>query len=159
MWSPTEENRLKFAAEMTGRLGKPVLAVDSVDEATENADVINVLTTSREPVLEARHLRPGVHVNAAGSNRIGQQEIHTDVLAAAQLVVTDDLEQAKVESGDLVPAVETGLLDWADVRRLADVVADPPVRGESDITFFKSHGLGLWDVAAAVALLKELDQT
>ncbi len=159
VWSPTEENRLKFAAEMTGRLGKPVLAVDSVDEATENADVINVLTTSREPVLEARHLRPGVHVNAAGSNRIGQQEIHTDVLAAAQLVVTDDLEQAKVESGDLVPAVETGLLDWADVRRLADVVADPPVRGESDITFFKSHGLGLWDVAAAVALLKELDQT
>lgn len=159
VWSPTEENRLKFAAEMTGRLGKPVLAVDSVDEATDGADVINVLTSAREPVLEARHVRPGVHVNAAGSNRVGQQEIHEHVLAAANLVVTDDLEQAQMESGDLVPAAETGTIDWAEVRRLADVVAEPPERGQADITFFKSHGLGLWDVAAAVALLEELDQS
>ena len=159
VWSPTEENRLKFAAQMTVRLGKPVLAVDSAEEAVEGADVINVLTTSREPVLEARHLRPGVHVNAAGSNRVGQQEIHADVIGAASLVVTDDLEQAKLESGDLVPATDAGVIDWSKVRRLADVVAEPPARGESDITFFKSHGLGLWDVAAAVALLEELDQS
>lgn len=157
VFSPTEENRLKFAAEMTGRLGKPVMAVDSAAEAAAGADVINVLTTSREPVLLPEHLQPGVHVNAAGSNRVGQQEIATGVFESVTRVVTDDIEQAQTESGDLVPAVEAGLLDWAGIHRLADVVADPPERGDADITFFKSHGLGLWDVAAAVALLDVLD--
>lgn len=157
VWSPTEGNRMKFAAEMTGRLDLPVLAVSSVEAATDGADVINVLTTSRTPVLEALHLRPGVHVNAAGSNRIAQQEIAADVVAAAGLVVTDDIEQARLESGDLLAAIEAGVLDWPVVARLADVVAQPPELGDGAITLFKSHGLGLWDVAAAVALLTELD--
>ncbi len=157
VWSPTEENRLRFAAEMTGRLDLPVLAVDSAEAASDGADVINVLTTSRTPVLTALHLRPGVHVNAAGSNRTGQQEIATDAIAAASLVVTDDVEQAKLESGDLLAAMSAGVLDWPVVARLADVVARPPERAEGAITLFKSHGLGLWDLAAAVALLTELD--
>lgn len=157
VYSRTEANRLRFAAEMTGKLDLPVLAVDSVEAAVADADVINVLTTSRTPVLEVSHLSPGVHVNAAGSNRVGQQEIATQVLARSDLVVTDDLEQAKSESGDLIPAVSEGTLSWEAVARLADVVANPPDRAPDAVTLFKSHGLGLWDVAAAVALLSELD--
>ncbi len=157
VWSPTQRNRERFASEMQAQLGVEAAAVDSVDAAADGADVINVLTRSEEPLLHARHLKPGTHVNAAGSNRVKQQEIATDVIQAAGLVVTDDVEQAKTESGDLVPAIDAGLLEWGEVKELAEVVAYPPTRDPQAITVFKSHGIGLWDLAAAVTLLEELD--
>lgn len=157
VWSPTEANREAFARELGQQLAVEMVAVDSVEAATDGADVINVLTTSPEPLLYGRHLQPGVHVNAAGSNRVQQQEIAADVFTDASLVVTDDLEQAHSESGDLVAAVSAGTVDWSDVKRLADVVAYPPQREADAVTVFKSHGIGLWDVAAALKLLEELD--
>jgi len=157
VFSPTPANREQFVRELSGKLEVELVAVDSVEAATDGADVINVLTTAREPVLHARHLRPGVHVNAAGSNRPDRQELAADVLSSASLVVTDDLDQAREESGDLVAAVAAGTLSWDTVARLADVVAEPPRRPDDAITVFESHGIGLWDVAAAAILLEELD--
>lgn len=149
VWSPTAANREEFARQMSAHLGAEIVAVSSVDEAVDGADVINVLTRSREPVLLRHHVAKGMHVNAAGSNRPRQQEIAPGVVQAADLIVTDDVAQAQLESGDLLPVVEAGQLDWADVRRLADVIAHPPRRAAADLTMFKSHGIGLWDIAAA----------
>lgn len=157
VWSPTKANRESFARELKQELGVELVAVDSLEAAVDGADVINVLTTSADPLLFARHLRPGVHVNAAGSNRVKQQELAADVFSAASLVVTDDLEQAQGESGDLLAAVSAGTVQWSQVQRLADVVAYPPERDPRAITVFESHGIGLWDVAAALTLLEELD--
>ena len=157
VFSPTPANREQFVRELSGRREVELVAVDSVEAATDGADVINVLTTAREPVLDARHLRPGVHVNAAGSNRPDRQELAADVFSSASLVVTDDLDQAREESGDLLAAETAGAFNWDNVARLADVVAEPPRRADDAITVFESHGIGLWDVAAAVTLLEELD--
>ena len=67
----------------------------------------------------------------------------------------DSLENAKLESGDLIEPIESGVLDWLEVHELQEVVAgEVPGRADpEDIVVFKSNGLAAWDVAiAAVAV-------
>jgi ornithine cyclodeaminase len=70
-------------------------------------------------------------------------------------VVTDSLEQARVESGDLVAAMEQGVIRWEDVHELGEVVAGrhPGRTGDAEITLFESQGVAMEDVAVAVRLV------
>jgi ornithine cyclodeaminase/alanine dehydrogenase-like protein (mu-crystallin family) len=140
-----------FCQEMNARCGIPVSAAASARDAVVGADVVCVITTASQPVVEGRWLKAGTHVNAAGSNRLSAQEIDVEVVRRAALVTVEDVAQAKVESGDLRVATEAGAFRWLDAIRLADLVGGRVEgrRSPEDITLFKSLGIGLWDIAAA----------
>jgi ornithine cyclodeaminase/alanine dehydrogenase-like protein (mu-crystallin family) len=145
-----EERRASFCEEMTERLGIPVEPAASARDAVAQADVVCTMTSATDPVLEGAWLRPGTHVNAAGSNRANAQEIDAEVVRRAGVVAVEDLAQAHVESGDLLGAEREGW-SWDAVTLLSDVVAGAaPRRTDArQITLFESLGIGLWDVAAA----------
>jgi ornithine cyclodeaminase/alanine dehydrogenase-like protein (mu-crystallin family) len=119
-------------------------------------DVVVTITTSRDPVLRGEWLRPGALVCAAGANRPGARELDNVVLERASLVCCDWLEQARIESSDLIEPVELGVLDWLEVHELHEVVAGelPGRQSPEDIIVFKSNGIAAWDVAAAAAVLE-----
>ena len=71
VFSPTRENRQKFAAEMTGILGIEVIAVDSPAKVVDGADVIICATNSNIPVFEGDWLVPGQHVTSIVSSNVG----------------------------------------------------------------------------------------
>ena len=123
VYSRTAARREAFAREMTESLGIPVTAVGSAQEAVQAADVVSAITNSKQPVLAGAWLKPGVHVNAAGNNMLVEQEVDTDVLRRAWLITTDSLEGAKIECGDLLAAVEPGIVQWEDVVEIGRVVA------------------------------------
>src|SRR3712207_7895762 len=50
-------------------------------------DIVVTATTSGEPVLLGEWLRPGTHVNAAGSNFLFRSEEHTSELQSRQYLV------------------------------------------------------------------------
>jgi ornithine cyclodeaminase/alanine dehydrogenase-like protein (mu-crystallin family) len=151
VYSRTRERRERFAAEMRERLRVPTAAVSSAEEAVREADVVCTITTSREPVLLGRWLRPGVHVNAAGSNWAHRRELDGDVVALAHRVVVDDLPQAQVECGDLIQAAREGRFRWDRAVELAEVVAGmaPGRTAPEEVTLFCSQGVALQDVVAA----------
>ena len=118
-------------------------------------DVLVTATTSRDPVLRGEWLRPGALVCAIGANDPRSRELDNVVLERAAFVCCDSVEQARLESGDLIEPVEAGVLDWLEVHELQEVVAGelPGRQADDDIAVFKSNGLAAWDVAAgAVAL-------
>lgn len=119
-------------------------------------DVVVTITTSRDPVLRGEWLRPGALVVAAGANVVSRRELDNGVLERATFVCCDSLEQAKLESGDLVEPVEAGVLDWLEVHELQEVVAGEVVgrHTDEDIVVFKSNGLAAWDVAIAAEALQ-----
>jgi len=119
------------------------------DPAT--ADVVVTITTSRDPVLRGEWLRPGTLVCAAGANRAQARELDNAVLERAAFVCCDSLDDAKLESGDLIEPVEQGILDWLEVHELQEVVAGnvPGRQSDDDIVVFKSNGLAAWDLAVA----------
>lgn len=150
-WSRTRENAERYCREMSARLGIPVEPADTAQGAVEGADIVITMTNAREPVLRGEWLAEGAHLNVAGSNRATHREVDAATFGGADLIVTDDLDQARVESGDLIEAVAEGAVRWEDVHELDQVVAGktPGRRSTADRTVFKSHGVGLWDVAVA----------
>jgi ornithine cyclodeaminase/alanine dehydrogenase-like protein (mu-crystallin family) len=119
-------------------------------------DVVVTITTSRDPVVRGEWLRPGALVLAAGANVVSRRELDNAVLERATFVCCDSLEQAKLESGDLVEPVEAGVLDWLEVHELQEVVAGEVVgrHTDEDIVVFKSNGLAAWDIAIAAEALR-----
>jgi ornithine cyclodeaminase/alanine dehydrogenase-like protein (mu-crystallin family) len=90
-------------------------------------------------------------VVAAGANHWYKREIDGKVIERAKLVVTDDREQSKVESGNLLWAVEHGLIPWSKVEELGNVVAGRAAIPEltAATILFGSHGLATTQVAIA----------
>jgi alanine dehydrogenase len=114
-------------------------------------DIVVTATTSADPVLRGEWLQPGALVCAMGANVPHHRELDNVVLERAAFVCCDSLENAKLESGDLIEPVEQGILDWLEVQELQEVVAGE-ISGRAspeDIAIFKSNGLAAWDVAIA----------
>jgi ornithine cyclodeaminase/alanine dehydrogenase-like protein (mu-crystallin family) len=130
-----------------------LVAAGDIAAAVRESDLITTITGSKVPLFDGAWLQPGTHVNAAGSNFAEKRELDSTAVARAVRIVADDVEVAKIESGDLVNAAG---LDWSRVRPLADVVGGGyPGRGSADeITLFESQGLGLEDLAVAAVLLE-----
>jgi len=150
-YSPTPEHRRRFAAEMSERLDVTVDPVDTPRAAVTDADVVITITKAAEPLFDGDWLRPGVHVNAAGSNRPSAREIDLRTVERADLVTIDDRAQGRVEAGDLIAAVEQGALSWDRVVELGQIVAGTRKgrRAPDDVTLFESLGVAIEDVAVA----------
>jgi ornithine cyclodeaminase/alanine dehydrogenase-like protein (mu-crystallin family) len=148
------DRRARFAEEMSSLLHVPVVAVDRPEMAARDASILITITSSRTPVLEGRWISPGAHVNAAGSNALQRAELDVEAVRRAGLIVTDSLEQAREECGDLVAALEQGVIRWDDVHELGEVIAGRPGRtGADQITLFESQGVAMEDLAVAVRLV------
>ena len=150
VYSRREESRKLFAEKMGERLGMEIETTHAADEPAAQ-DIIVTATSSREPVLLGEWLRPGAHVNAAGSNFLFKSEIDREVVRRASFVCVDSREELGLEAGDLVQPLETGLILPEAVYELGQVIAGQVEgrRGPEDITLFASQGLALEDIAAA----------
>jgi ornithine cyclodeaminase/alanine dehydrogenase-like protein (mu-crystallin family) len=149
VWSRSEEKRATYAREMSEQLGVEVIAPDSAREAVEGAHVVSTATFSREPVVVSEWVVPAAHVNAIGTNVANRRETPAELVLRANPVVVDSVEQAKIEAGDLIQAFSEDDWDWRVVG--LDKAMTPGWQSSTtgDITFFKSVGLALEDVAAA----------
>ncbi|MCS6863381.1 MAG: ornithine cyclodeaminase family protein, partial [Abditibacteriales bacterium] len=99
VYSRSPERRRTFAQEMSASLGVTMQPMDSPEDTVRESDIIITITTAREPVFDGRHLAPGVHINAAGSNLLIKREIDEETVRRADVIIVDDKEQARMESG------------------------------------------------------------
>ncbi|MBA2441764.1 MAG: ornithine cyclodeaminase family protein [Rubrobacter sp.] len=150
VYSRREEGRKEFAEKMGQKLGMEIETTDQQEEPAAQ-DIVVTMTSSKEPVLLGEWLRPGTHVNAAGSNFIFKSEIDRSVVRRASLVSIDSREEIGLEAGDLMMPLQTGVLLPEAVHELGQVVAGQLKgrRSPEEITLFASQGLALQDMAAA----------
>ena len=145
------ERRQSFASEMSAKLGVPVEAAASAEEAVNDADIVITSTTASKPVVEGRWLRAGMHINAIGANFPEKAELDADAVNRADVICADSREQSKLEAGDLIQAFEGDYSRWNDVKELSDLVAGR-VEGRTSpgqITLFKSNGIAIEDIVTA----------
>jgi alanine dehydrogenase len=151
LWD-VDADRARAAAE---EIGATVAA--SRDDALA-AEVVATVTPGREIVIAEGTLRPGQHVSLMGADGPGKAEIAAGELARAN-VFCDDWEQAS-HNGDLVHAVEAGVLGRSDATELGAVLAGAATgrRSDDDITVFDSTGLAIQDLAIALAALERAEE-
>lgn len=153
-FSRNRDNLVAFCNGMTKHLGVEVVPASDARDAVRNMDIITTITSSAKPVLFGDWLEKGVHVNLAGAMKPSRKEIDTKAVTMADLLVADDIEQAREEAGEMIDAATEGAFDWSTLKGLGSIVAaGKNVRETGDeITVFKAHGTGLWDVATALRI-------
>lgn len=139
VWSRNREKVKRFADEMQ------CVPVESAEAAVRGAQIVVTATTAKDPVIEKSWIEPGTFIAAMGSNVANRRELPTDLVKAAGLVVVDDMEQARIEAGDLLLAYQRSE-GWQNVEELQNV---KPGYDPARVTIFKSLGIAIEDVAAA----------
>jgi alanine dehydrogenase len=141
--SSRSSGRAEAFAEANG-----VVVAEGPSEAG-GCDVVVTATSSRDPVLRGDWLQDGALVCAIGANDPAARELDAQVIARAALVCCDSLEDAKLESGDLIEPVAAGQLDWLEVQELHQIVSGelPGRQSDADVVVFKSNGIAPWDLA------------
>jgi alanine dehydrogenase len=149
VWSRDAEKRRAFAAECSAAFQIKVEAADTAQEAVRSAGIVVTATNAKDPVLESDWIEPGTHINAMGSNQAKRRELPAELVRRADWIAVDSIEQARMESGDLLLALDED--GWKDPKlvELKDVVAGGLKRRPTDITIFKSNGLAVEDVICA----------
>lgn len=128
--------------------------------AAQEADIICTATTSFDPVFDDADLKPGVHINGVGSYTPEMQEIPSQTVIRAKIIV-DSLSACLEEAGDLITPLNEGLLKKKNIYGEIGQVASGQICGrESDdeLTFFKSVGLAIQDVAVAELALRKAQE-
>jgi ornithine cyclodeaminase len=127
---------------------------ESVNQALRHADIAITTTPSREPLIHARDLHPGLHITAMGSDAEHKNEIASDVFDAARYVC-DRLQQVRV-LGELHHAIERGVVA-ADMRfaELGEVIAQKEQgrANDDEVTVCDLTGTGAQDTAIATLAL------
>jgi ornithine cyclodeaminase/alanine dehydrogenase-like protein (mu-crystallin family) len=141
VWGPTREHAERFANEIGA---KPM----SAEEAVRGADVVVTATNSRTPVLKGSWLRAGSHVNAVGACRPDWRELDDE--AMTNVIFVDSREGAFKESGDIMLS---GAKIYAEV---GEALAGKVRSRVNETTIFKSLGMAVEDIAAAMLVYRAL---
>lgn len=153
LWNHRSERADELAQQLRAE-GLSVTAVTDLEAAVRASDVISCATLSHEPLIQGAWLRDGQHVDAVGAYRPDMRETDDELIRRAR-IFCDTKAGAMKEGGDLAQPLASGLL--APERVEADLFDLARGRhagrnGAQDITFFKSVGTAIEDLAAAIAV-------
>src|SRR5438874_6099370 len=144
VWSPTREHAEQFAREIGA-------TSTSAEDAVRGAEVIVTVTNSKTPVLKGVWLKSGCHVNAIGACRPDWRELDDE--AMSNVVFVDSREAALQESGDVI-------LSGAKVyAELGEALAAKVPSRANETTIFKSLGMAVEDIAAALLVYRSVKTT
>jgi alanine dehydrogenase len=171
VYSPTKENREKFAEQMEKLVRIQVETKDRPEEVASGADILVAATNAITRVIAPEWVRPGIHLTCVKDCELGDDTvrradrvvIHTRRFAPENYIagigderieVHDpiDLLQGKGDKADLQPPF------WLDSPELKDVIGGKVSGRESpeEITcFINNIGLGLQFAAVGSAVVSE----
>lgn len=146
IWSRDPVKAHRMAASLENSF--PLDVCPSVQAAVRDADIICTATASTTPLFDINDVKPTVHINAIGSHTRSMQEIHPFLLSKS-IVIVDQKEAALSEAGEIISAVEQGLLDVKEIKELGSLILQDTTKYHHQLTVFKSVGLAIQDIAVA----------
>ncbi len=145
------EQREAFAQSLQDIIKCEIVQADDPQQAVGVADIVTLITSAKDPIVEGAWFRPGTHINGIGSHAPTMRELDATTIERSK-VVCDLVEACKSEAGDFMIPVEAGQWSWEKCHgSLGDIVTGKLSGRENDqeITLFKSVGLAIQDISAA----------
>ena len=128
-----------------------ISTVETIEMGIEKADIISCATLSETPLVFGKHLHAGQHLDMVGSFKPNMREADDETILRSKVYV-DNYEGATKESGDIFIPLQTGILKRENIQAdLFELCKGEKLarQSETEITFFKSVGHALEDLAAA----------
>jgi alanine dehydrogenase len=151
----------RFAADMSERLGIPIVNAASGEEACREADIVLTATTSKTPVVKRSWLSNKVHISAIGAFYPECRELETEIIRDAKVVI-DEWEAIKLEAGDILIPIQEGAITESHVyAELGELVTGEKQGRTPDdgLTVFKSVGIAIQDSSVANLVLNKIKQS
>lgn len=147
----------EFVERIGAEIGRPITQV-AAEDALPKADIIVTATRSAVPLFRGELLQEGCFISAVGSSVPQNAEIGTDTIRRCNRIAVEAIDHAQHEAGDLIQAAAAGALRWDAVMTLGDLAIGRAPGRDSDreITFFKSVGCALEDVAVAAIAYEKI---
>jgi len=139
-WSRRAERAAALAQELGGQS-------TSLNELCARADLIVTTTPSTQPLVTLDMIRPGTRIVAVGADSPGKQELQTELVARARIVV--DSRQQCIDHGEAGWAVRAGLVDSASLIELGSLLRCPAEFSPHEIVVADLTGVAVQDAAIA----------
>ncbi|MBA4405989.1 ornithine cyclodeaminase family protein [bacterium] len=128
-----------------------IVLADNAKDAVSGADIVTLITSAKDPIIDGDWIKPGTHINGAGSHAPAMRELDTKTVIKSK-IICDLIDACKPEAGDFIIPVQEGKWSWDKVHgSLGDVITNKITGRENDeeITLFKSVGLAIQDLSTA----------
>ena len=137
----------RFIKQMGKTLSVELTESPSVEEMKERSDIFVLATDSSLPLIDGSNLKDEMLIISMGANQPVKHEVSSDLIRKMDLVVTDDISTAQHDSGDLIAACESGILQWEDVVPLERIVSRGGPENHPRRILFQSNGIADEDLA------------
>ena len=154
VWGRSQVKARKFVEQHQHMTSATLLPVADARQAAE-CDIVCVVTSAAEPVIEGAWLKPGSHINLVGAHAPDTRESDSALIRMSRVFV-DCRQQASREAGDILIPLQQGVINHAHlVGEIGEVLLGriEGRRNAQEITVFKSLGLVSQDLLAAQAVL------
>jgi len=155
VYSPTKENRERFARQMSEETGIEVVPVASAEEAIRGSDIVTAATNTVDPVIQGKWVEDGMHLNSivGGDGFLPRKELDDEAVMKASLIVVGYKPQIFLDKqAEFHDRLERGIVKAEDLHELGDLVNANCCgrRDDKEITFFKNNtGMGIQFAATA----------
>jgi alanine dehydrogenase len=159
IWNRTRSRAEAVAANVT-LTGVSASAVDNIEAAVGEADIVSAATMSQTPLIEGRWLKPGHHIDLIGGYREEMREADDEAVRRSRIFV-DARFTAAAYAGDICQPLASGIIADSDITDTFELARGekPGRRSDSEITLFKSGGGGHEDLGTAQHLLAKLESS
>jgi ornithine cyclodeaminase/alanine dehydrogenase-like protein (mu-crystallin family) len=159
IWNRTRSRAVATAFALSAGGIEPVLA-DDLEEAMGEADIVSCATLSEKPLVRGAWLKKGVHVDLVGAFTLKTRESDDATIRRARIYV-DSRKAAPKGSGDIAIPLKKRIMTVKDIQGDLFELCRGKAKGrkrKGEITLFKSTGVALEDLAAAMLIWKALKQ-
>jgi alanine dehydrogenase len=149
VWSRRYEAASEYA-EIWQTRGLRTNAVLDIRDLARTTEILITTTPAHEPLIHNEWVEPGSHISAIGSDGAGKQEIDSDLLGRAKVVV--DIRKQSLSIGELqqskFPHRSAAELIYAELGEVCAGMKQGRTNFE-EITVFDSSGISFQDLVVA----------
>lgn len=138
--------------------GAKIIAVENVEDAIKDADIITTVTTSKNPTFDGKLVKKGAHINGVGSYTPDVQELDEYIITNCNKIYMDTRDGVLSEAGDFIIPINKGIFKKESVTGELGELLSGTIKGrekEEEITLFKSVGSAVLDIVTAYRIYEK----
>jgi len=129
----------------------------ALDQVTDNCNLIVTCTASEKPLIIKDQIKGKIHITAMGSDTPNKQELDSNVLSKADLIIADSRSQCEVR-GEIHHAIKNKIVSMDSIVELGEII-NGDRRGRttgSALTVADLTGVAVQDIQISKAVLSNI---
>jgi ornithine cyclodeaminase len=122
-------------------------------EIVNNCNLIVTVTPSKKPLINVGDIRKGTHITAVGSDSAEKQELDSEILGRADIVVADSISQC-LNRGEIFHGIKNNHILEESIVELGDIISGKSIgrTSEDQITIADLTGVAVQDIQISKAV-------